>query len=457
MSGLAPKVALVAVVFATFELPVDTANTRGAATRGALALSSKTRFEVDAQGNPLTTEDKIEKMELNRGFQNQIQFLLITSPSLGRVTYTRLQNFQSETGRTEVLIDEGVVHPMGIALDRRSGTLYVADPVLKKVFAYTVVVDKKDRSAPTLSATSRTEIMVGKPYKWVSVDEAQNLWWTSTDTPDINKIPYDVISKLRNAEFLPSALSLVSEKQLEAEAAAAAAKAAQNPELNPTDPPETTAVIYTMYEGKINDHVSQPGMILADGPDLFWTNVANGSKSGTVVVGSSDPSLDLSANIGNQTSGVQAFPAKTLVLAQDTAYGLAVTGTQILYTSNTTDANSGVVYCVSRNGGESQLPLKMVSSLETPRGITYDNDFTAYVADEATGRIFSFPTGRLMENAPTREVVTVEGAYALTMFSESDPAFSIEGNSGTQRGARCCLTALLLAAAVSVSAAFALG
>lgn len=341
------------------------------------------------------------------------QFLLISSPVEKKIVWTTLENFESSDGRAFALVDSGLSEPKGLAFDHKRGLLYVADSGAKKIFRYTVLIDTSG-SRPTLATTGiRLTICEGRPAEWVALDEAGNLFYTAPDTNNINKIPADVMRRIAKGEFAPSALQIISQKTLQAHQAALIQTDSDGKPL-PTDAPPVKPHILSIYESKLNPHVSSPASLWAEGGDLYWVNQKDGKASGTVVKGQVDP------KIKKGSKGTEAFPAQSLTNVSEGAYGMGKTEKVIFYSTNGTVENTGKVTGLLIG---TDIAIDFVTSIVQPRGLVWDKDQTMYVADSFGGNVWSFPAGRMMANAPLTRAVPMKGAYGLMILSSDDPAF----------------------------------
>jgi len=350
------------------------------------------------------------------------QFLMTSSPTLKKIVWTTLKNFESSDGRAFSLVDTGLDQPKGLAFDHKRGHLYVADSGAKKIFRYTVLADLSG-SQPALTTSSvRLTIMQGHPVEWVTVDNDGNLFYTAPDTNNINKISHEVMRKIAIGEFAASTLQLVSEKTFEAQKMAAGVIDLKMKQAQlktgvvplPTDPPSVKPHIFSVYEAALNPHVSSPASVWADGPDLYWTNQESGTTAGTIVKGEIDPKSVPS------TKGPKPFPAVAMTYVSEGAYGLSKTDKMMFFTRNGSIPETGLVSGMLIG---TDIVLDFVKSIAQPRGLVWDNKETMYVADQGNGRVWSFPTGRMMSDVPVTKAVSMEGAYGLVLFSSEDPCF----------------------------------
>jgi len=353
------------------------------------------------------------------------QFLIISSPAEKKIVWTTIKNSVASEGRAFALVDSGLSEPKGMAFDHKRGHLYVADSGAKKIFRYTVLVDVSSASPRLSTSGVRLTVVQGHPVESVTVDDHGNLFYAAPDTNNINKIPRNVMQRLAKGEFRPDSLQIVSEKTLEAEQATKAALAKQRAnQSNATelvDTPSVQARIYSMYEAKLNPHVSSPTAIWADGSDLYWTNTKDGKKAGTVVKGKINPKSITSEN------GPAAFPAEALTNVSEGAYSVCKSHKIVFFTQKGTRPNTGLVSGLLLG---SNVLVDFVQSIQKPKGLVWDKDQTVYVADEGDGAVWSFPAGRVMKDVPLTKAVGMKGAHGLVILSTTDPAFA--KNSVTQ-------------------------
>mmetsp|Transcript_90338 Transcript_90338/g.170323 ORF Transcript_90338/g.170323 Transcript_90338/m.170323 type:complete len:419 (-) Transcript_90338:89-1345(-) len=343
------------------------------------------------------------------GFSNQAkQYLIVTSPSQGKVVYAQVNAGSSTSKTARALVDAGLVEPRGVAVHAKSGWLFIADAGANSIFHYNLLID--DFSLQTNGG--RITIVENSTVDSVCVDDDGNLYYTSGSTNNINKIPFKVLERLIDGSFEASALELVNAKELMAEAAVTAQmQIDERGSALPTDAPDAEPIIYSLYEASINPLVSEPGAIQADGSILLWTNKNDGGSAGTVVQGETDPQLP--PLIGN-SSALRPFPAEVLTRNSNAAYGLILTPSSVFWTTNETQDNTGVVWGQLL---ELSTTAKLMEGLMAPRGLVWDRDGTAYVADEVLGNVFSFPTGRMMDNAPAATTINLKGPYGLALVT----------------------------------------
>jgi len=386
------------------------------------------------------------------------QFLFVSSPSQRKIVYTELKNFKSVTGRSFALVDSGLAEPAGMAFDQSRGFLYVADRGASRIYRYRILVQEQasqGRKSYAL-ATDGVQlcIMQGASVEWVSVDISGDVFYSDTAANTINRIPADTIDRLAEGAYQCGDLRVVSEKlqMMQARKVASSFQSmsdADREALQPTDAPNTMPVIFSVYEGKMNPHVTVPAGVVSDGARLYWTNKEAGSQAGTLVQGSVQPELPLAAP--GQAAGQPApFPSTVLTSEADVAYGIAKSNTMVFYTTN--QSGTGYVYGLIPGG----RPHAFVSNLIEPRGLCWDGDNTVYVADERSSRVFSFPVGRLMEDAPLTQSAALKGAFGVALFTlpkgkDIGDIFLQSAAAGLRRGPSVLCRALGLVAALSIA------
>jgi hypothetical protein len=321
--------------------------------------------------------------------------------------------------KAHVLVATGLHTPKGLAFDSNDGLLYVADSGAQKVFRYKVIVDNSEEGKPTLSAThSRQTVLehVG-PVEWITLDDDGNLFYSAPQTNSINKVPTEVMQGLARGEIQASAMTVISETTLEVNQVVASKKnASQKSDIGPTDPPDVQPHILSLYEAKVNPHVSRPAAIWVDGPHIFWTNQQNGNIAGTVVQGQADPKIE-----ANSTKGIGTpFASEALINISSSGGGLAKVGKRICFVRNDTRTNSSII---SSFVPGSNIVLDWVQSLERPRALAWDKERSMFVADEIAGAVYEVAVGKAMADAPTTSVVSVPGAYGVVVTSSTDQWF----------------------------------
>jgi len=167
-------------------------------------------------------------------------YLLISTPRSGKIQYVTLPANGDLSGqKPKTLIDTGLKHPQGLAIDHKRKRLFVADPDVQKVYAYQL----KDSGGVLSTDGRQTVISENAEARWVAVDGLSNVFFTDEPKSRILKI---TMSKILRGNTAPE----------------------------------------EMYVGSNLTQVSRPGGVAVDNFHVFWTNKRFGTKAGTIVKGS---------------------------------------------------------------------------------------------------------------------------------------------------------------------------
>lgn len=358
-----------------------------------------------------------------------VQFLIMSSPTERKIVWTELRNMRSTTGRAFPLIDSGLGAPKGIAFDRERGDLYVADSEAMKIFRYSVVVsediDEQGQTQYRLSSNGiRLTVMEGRNVSWVALDQSGDIFYSDEGGGTINKISAEVMDMLAGGDFQANELQVIPERELEAMASAAISTAlsAGAPEhAAPDDLALAQPHILSLYDASINPRVNTPAGLVSDGLRLFWANGADGTNAGTAVRGEVTPTAPLTLSDGSEPA---PFPTHSLMNVSDNNFGIALSNTFCFVSAS--NGGVGVVYGTRLTGGP---VYPFATGLGEPRGMVWDGDGSVFVADTAGSAVFSFPVGRIIENAPLTQAVEFNGAWGVALMSEIDPAFQIRDSA----------------------------
>lgn len=286
-------------------------------------------------------------------------FLLISSPRNAKVSWLRIpENGSFAHVRPETLIDRGLMHPQGIAVDQKRKRLLIADPSVQKIYSYQMRVDG---DALTVE-DKQTVVSTAIESHSVAVDGNGNIFFSDES--------HNVIYKV------PSAASV---------AAAFLGDAAPKPEA--------------LYGGEMLPQVNGPGGVATDNFHVYWTNKHFGMQTGSVVKGSEAPV---------ETGSVSSVN----VLAQNSpkCYGVCLALGNVFFT----DAENKV-YGVKKSGGRSAL---VTSVLSKPRGCSWDGDGTVYVADRGLGGVYSFAgTMRKIGSSRISRAFDFDDAYGVAFLA----------------------------------------
>jgi len=167
-------------------------------------------------------------------------YLLISTPRSGKIQYVKLPANGDLSGVTpSTLIDTGLKHPQGLAIDHKRKRLFVADPDVQKIYAYQI-----KESGDSLSTDGRqTVVSENAESRWVAVDGLGNVFFSDE--------PKSKILKITMARMV---------------------RGNTEPEV--------------IYAGSNLTQVNHPGGVAVDNFHVFWSNKRYGTKAGTVVKGS---------------------------------------------------------------------------------------------------------------------------------------------------------------------------
>lgn len=100
------------------------------------------------------------------------RFIIVSSPRLSKVTYLQVDGTGQLASTTATdLINSGLDHPQGLAVDYKRSRLLVADPNLGKVYAYPLTV-----TSTGITAGTPTTVAVGIEARWVATDSVGNVF-----------------------------------------------------------------------------------------------------------------------------------------------------------------------------------------------------------------------------------------------------------------------------------------
>jgi len=120
---------------------------------------------------------------------NPSKFLIVSAPRDSRISYMKVRRgnkpvMDDETKMMD-LINSGLVHPQGLAVDQKTGRLFVADPDMKSIFFY------KLRSAQDGLHVGPQNVLVGDTEsRWVTVDPTGNIFFTDEPRNQILKVSH---------------------------------------------------------------------------------------------------------------------------------------------------------------------------------------------------------------------------------------------------------------------------
>lgn len=349
--------------------------------------------------------------------------MLMSSRMEKKISYVEIKDGKAAGGVVLPLIDAGLCLPSGIAYDDARKGLFVADRGQHKIFHYVLKV-AKCVDPPDVPAADKCKIGVkvtveGEPKvliegvdsDWLTVDPAGNLYYTDEGDKSVNKLSQEVVYKLLIDEILPSDLTKVSEQVGEALTEASASEKLAGA-TGGADGDGAKPAIVTLYEA--GPEVGTPAGIATDGTNIYWTNMADGSTKGTVVEGQADPK----AAVVKGENGAPENAANILTKEVQSAYGVTETNKLIVMTGD-----SKKVYAVSRTGGD---VYTLSDSMFAARGVVWDGDSTAFIADEGNNIVYSLGVGTLKSNVPLSAVISFHDVFGLALIKGTAPPASVQ-------------------------------
>eukprot|EP00420_Gonyaulax_spinifera_P004810 CAMPEP_0197926124 /NCGR_PEP_ID=MMETSP1439-20131203/98631_1 /TAXON_ID=66791 /ORGANISM="Gonyaulax spinifera, Strain CCMP409" /LENGTH=278 /DNA_ID=CAMNT_0043548647 /DNA_START=79 /DNA_END=912 /DNA_ORIENTATION=+ len=260
------------------------------------------------------------------GYTPPTKYLLISNARNGTIGYVKVPPGENAS-EVMTLIDKGLGHPQGIAVDQKRQLLIIADSALKKVVSYGLTLN----SDGTLAVDEQTPLAEDVESRWVAVDGPGNVYFTDEQG---NRILRITAAQVFDGDTVAQAVL-----------------------------PSTA-----------QSAVSAPGGVASDNFHIYWANKMNGKSAGTIVrsLGPGPNRTDV------DTSG--AVPLK-LASNEEKAYGVCVAIDNVYFT-----APDARVYGVKTTGGS---PTIITNALKNPRGCIWDGDSTIYVADRSANGVFA--------------------------------------------------------------------
>lgn len=371
------------------------------------------------------------------------RFLIVTSPQERIVSYSQIgDDYSAVKGLVKPLIQGGVDLPKGVAFDARHNRLFVADPGLKRIKAWTLSLER------CLSPAEKAGLLgTGASSDPFVTDDAEgptrcDLPWTLRATEEVTILAAGLLLNLVHGEVAPSDVSrrsasrAASEKLVEegkeamqivdkardplafaadpmgnagdglkagAELMGNMAKsaAALAPDLPFTSVGDTS--VMELFQASESPHVATPGGVVSDTVQVYWSNENNGFEKGAVATGFADP----------ESSPAGAARSSKLTSSTERSYGIAATTSAIIF------SDGGGVYGVSKYGGGNATALN--DGFILARGLAFDGSGTVFVADEGASTVFAMPCSILTEGQPLHPVLSMHGVFGIALIQPSDP------------------------------------
>lgn len=230
------------------------------------------------------------------------KYVIVSNARTGKIGYVKISQ-SGNASKVEMLIEKGLGHPQGIAVDQKRQLLIVADSDIRKVVSYGLTL-KNDGS---LSVDEQTPLIEDVEARWVAVDGRGNVF-----------ISDEQGSKL---------LTLTAEQIVAG---------------------DTTAKI--LYEKDSSDQsISNPGGIAVDNFHIYWVNKVLGQSVGSVVrrneEGQDDPNeLVLASNVPKAYGICLAIDNVFYTNPRNFVYGVKTTGGRVTPISNLFRSPRGCVW-----------------------------------------------------------------------------------------------------------------
>mmetsp|Transcript_65673 Transcript_65673/g.211916 ORF Transcript_65673/g.211916 Transcript_65673/m.211916 type:complete len:407 (-) Transcript_65673:96-1316(-) len=341
--------------------------------------------------------------------------LLVSSPAERKVAYARLAGDEAMGGILRPLVDSGLGGPCGLAYDAARSALYVADPPSRRILRYVLRVRRCAGHGCILDyglELEGTELVVlqGVLSAWVAVDSTGSLYWTDQEARSVSRLDAGVLRRLVSGSLTAGDIVAVPQQELEALAAVAAPGGALR------------AAAEALYEAAASSQVATPAGVAADGTAVYWANQAQGLQRGSVAAGPAAPPL-------------QAVP---LTNATEAAYGVAGARGAVLFTDSERRLSA-----IGRIDGR---VTTLAQGFGAPRGVVWDGDGTAFVADMGGSAIYALPCGSHVGGGRIHRVLDFHGPFGLALVRAADPAFGEALDSGAARTRAVAGLTLALAA-----------
>lgn len=289
----------------------------------------------------------------------------MSSPERTQIFYARMYD-AVEASKGKALVLKGlttagqIAKPWGIAVDNARAALYVADTASNGIVGMRMAIrEEDDGDALVLEGTPKA-VFTGVSTKWVTVDSVGNLFFTDENTNQIMSISGNAL-----AEALKTGTTV----------------------------DKATAI----YKSDSTPNVKTPQGIAADNLMVYWGNGEGGADAGSVVSANEVPPDD-GGSVAVMNSGL------------DAVQGVCMSGKYLFFSTPEMS-----VYAMQQKGGEM---VQVTAKLQKPRGCSWDNDGTVFVADESGNAVFALPSNMpTLRGVNARKAVKVTGPFDVAVFS----------------------------------------
>lgn len=307
-------------------------------------------------------------------------FLIATFPGLRQVNYAVLQ-MPEATWRP--LIRGGLSRPEALCVDQENRRLFVADTVAGTVVWYQLLQLGRAR---LMTDGRQHSIMEAVAARGLAVDVLGSLYIAGRHDPPPPAMPVEAI-------FKQDAIAIATS-------------------VNAEPPPEPLQ-LWTRANTALESDPSSPQLfeasgLAADALNVFWGNGLRSSDTTASVVkasttGHSKASLMPLADNANEVTCLVLTPANVFYAAAGSVFGVP-RGKEGMA------CGEAGVLCPAVTVQEPGAVLR-------PTGMVWDGDNTVYLADAASGAIYSFAAATLSPHILTR-VADGRGVWGVAFFSD---------------------------------------
>mmetsp|Transcript_62160 Transcript_62160/g.148286 ORF Transcript_62160/g.148286 Transcript_62160/m.148286 type:complete len:340 (-) Transcript_62160:57-1076(-) len=286
----------------------------------------------------------------------QPKFLIASTILDSKVMYQwRGKGAQSAEEPMRILIESGLLHPQGLAVDQQRQCLYVADPDARKIFSYQLT-----HRGTSLLAGPQEVAADGIESRWVSVDSLGSLYFSDEAANRILKLS---ASQLRRGKRVPA----------------------------------------VVFDAISDPEVSVPGGVIADNFHAYWVNKQKGSAVGSLIEGS-EVLLGHNPQIRQRPRAMSRNVEKS--------FGVCMSLNNIFYTQEHSS-----IYGIKKDGGEPVLISDNLSSPRgcawDGDGSVYVADRAANAIYRFAGNMPKLSLAQMTVAA------YMDGAFGVAVFSRS--------------------------------------
>lgn len=333
-------------------------------------MSASMLFSRPAES--VTANLKAQSLPVNPGIHSvskSLKYLISSFPTMKTVAYTHLP----DTIWRPLFIGT-VANPQGVVADPLNARLFVSDPDLKRIFWYQLLIE----SDGLLKTDGRQHVAVdGVTANWLSVDGLGDLYFTGQMIVEAPASSYRSIYRMD------------------------ADKIASGNALNPVE------VYSRSNSGYPNPRTWMPSGIGVDSFNIYWGNQEQGTKYGSVCLGTRQNigvtdamEINVVNQAMNEVRGVALAGQSVFYLGPKGVYGAAkgISG------AATTDPNIGFIQGGPNGDGWD------------PTSIAFDGENTMYWTEAKAGIIYQLPAADTNPK-PINKYIDAPLVYGVTIFA----------------------------------------